>query len=386
MKTLYHNFIYFIKTEIVLFISALAALLTMFFVPPSIDYIDYLDLRVLSLLFCLMIVVAGLNETGIFLLLSKRLLHKINNTRSLYFLLVLLSFFSSMFITNDVALITFVPFAIMILNMTGLSKHLIPVIVLQTIAANLGSMLTPIGNPQNLYLYTYYDISLYEFFKITCPYTAISFILLCGMILLLRKEPLPTSFAEDNKTDEKKTYTVALYCVLFIVCLLCVMRMIDYRITLFFVIISVLIFERKILRKVDYCLLLTFLSFFVFVGNLGNIPEIKDFLMHLLFNKELPISIAASQIISNVPAAVLLSAFTKDYRALILGTDIGGLGTIVASLASLISFKFYCKTKDSQPGKFLGLFTLYNILFLIILCSYYYISFHFVFNVIVNVN
>lgn len=364
--------ILFITAETVLCVFGTAAIITMFFVKPSADYISYLDFRVLALLFCLMAVVAGFNKTGVFLQLSEKLLKKVVGARSLSFVLIMLCFFSSMWITNDVALITFVPFAIMILNIAGQSKYIIRVVVLQTIAANLGSMLTPIGNPQNLYLYTFYNIPILEFLKITFPYTAVSFILLIITILIIKKEPLEFDKPEEMAYDRKQKYTVAMYCTLFVICLVCVLRLLDYRITFIIILIAILLFDRKVLRKVDYALLLTFIFFFIFVGNLSHIPAVKEFFADLLAGKELGISIVASQIISNVPSAVLISGFTDHYKSLILGTDIGGLGTLVASLASLISYKIYCRTVEAKPRKYLGTFTIYNVIFLTGLILFYF--------------
>lgn len=367
----------FFKSETVLCISGLAAIISMLFVPPSLDYIHYLDFRVLGLLFCLMVVVAGLNETGLFLLLANRLLSKVKNTRSLSVVLILLCFFTSMWVTNDVALITFVPFTIMLLTMTGQMKSLITIVVLQTIAANLGSMLTPVGNPQNLYLYSTYDIPMGEFLHITLPYTAASLILLLISVFMVKKEALSFKMSEQYSSTEKHNkYIILMYCILFLASLACVLRLIDYRILLLLVLATVSLFDRKVLRKVDYSLLFTFVFFFLFVGNIGKITSFKNLLETLLEGKELWVSLGVSQIISNVPAAVLLSTFTEDYKALILGTDLGGLGTLVASLASLISYKFYIKTEQAKPGRYLAVFTLYNVIFLLILCLLYLLVNH----------
>jgi Na+/H+ antiporter NhaD/arsenite permease-like protein len=279
-----------------------------------------------------------------------------------------------MWITNDVALITFVPFAILILTMTGHTQHLILIVVLQTIAANLGSMLTPVGNPQNLYLYSEYGITILEFVKITFPYTLLSLLLLCISVMLIPKEHISFTLTNTDKTDNHKPYLIVMYSGLFLVCLACVLRLIDYRITLFVVILGILIFDRKVIKKVDYSLLLTFVCFFVFVGNIGSLPSVKDFIATLLKDRELIVSILASQVISNVPAAVLLSAFTDDYKSMLLGTNLGGLGTLVASLASLISYKFYSRTDGANSVKYLGTFTIYNVVFLMILCLFYTIS------------
>jgi Na+/H+ antiporter NhaD/arsenite permease-like protein len=373
MKDILNKIMAFIKKEAVLTISGTAAILTMFIVPPTGTYISYIDFRVLALLFCLMATVAGFNETGVFLKLSYVLLKKVIGIRSLSLVLVLLCFLTSMWITNDVALITFVPFAIMILNIAGQSKHIIKVVVLQTIAANLGSMLTPVGNPQNLRLYTYYNIPIAEFFMITLPFTAFSLILILIAVLMIQRRTL--NFNIHTETEIKNPagnhIRIFMYGLLFLLCLACVIRLIDYKISFLTVLAVILIFDRKLLKKVDYTLLLTFVFFFIFVGNIGSISAVKDYFNELLAGRELGVSIAASQIISNVPAAVLLSAFTANYKALILGTDIGGLGTLVASLASLISYKLYCKTDNAKPGKYLGVFTLYNLIFLIALCLFY---------------
>lgn len=374
MKSLINKIRNFIKAEAVLCISGAAAILTMFIIPPSKEYLSYLDFRVLALLLCLMAVVAGFNKIGLFLSLSERLLTKVKNTRTLSFVLILLCFFSSMWITNDVALITFVPFAIMILSITGLKRYMIPVIVLQTVAANLGSMLTPVGNPQNLYLYSKYNVSIDDFLQITLPYTALSLVFLCVVILLtIKKETLSFELQGKQKTDKRTPLLLTMYTLLFLLCLLSVLRILDYRIALVIVVVCTLIFDRSVLWKIDYSLLLTFVFFFIFVGNLGNISVFKEFLSGLLTGRELTVSIAASQVISNVPAAVLLSVFTDNHKALILGTNLGGLGTLIASLASLISYKFYCKTEKAKPGRYLGIFTIVNILFLAGLWLFYYI-------------
>lgn len=371
MKNFYCKLLTFIQKEAVLCIAGLAAILTMFFVPPTPQYFSYIDFRVLGLLFCLMAVVSGFNKIGIFVLLSEKILMRVANVRSIAMVLILLCFFSSMWITNDVALITFVPFAILILTMTGYTQYLIRIIVLQTIAANLGSMLTPIGNPQNLYLYSEYNITITEFLSITLPYTLLSLLLIYIATMFIPKEHISFTLSNTEKTDKLKPYTIVLYSGLFLVCLACVIRLIDYRITLLIVFLSILIVDRTVIKKVDYYLLLTFVFFFIFVGNIGNIPMIRDFLAYLLHGREFIVSILASQIISNVPAAVLLSAFTDDYQAITLGTNLGGLGTLVASLASLISYKFYSRTPGANNSKYLVVFTLYNLVSLLLLCLGY---------------
>lgn len=355
----------FIKTEAVLVISFFISLITTLFVPPSVEYLSYIDFKVLAILFCLMIIVAGLKEVGLFNVLAEKMTSGSNNTRGLFLGLVLICFFSSMLITNDVALITFVPFSILVLNITGQTNNMIFIIVLQTIAANLGSMLTPVGNPQNLYLYSYYNIGVSEFFKITIPVTLLGFLLISLLIIARKHEQVFVRFnSKEVITNHKKLY---IYLLLFILSLTTVFRITDYRLILLIVIISILILDKNLFKKVDYSLLATFVFFFIFTGNIGNIESIKNTLSYLINNNELLYSIAISQVVSNVPAAVLLSNFTENYKALLIGTNIGGLGTLVASLASLISYKLYVKTDNSKPGKYIFIFSAYNVILLLIL-------------------
>ncbi|NLC19490.1 MAG: citrate transporter [Clostridiales bacterium] len=372
MKKLSDRILHFIKKEAVLTISGTAAIITMFIAPPNKEYLSHIDFRVLALLFCLMAAVAGFADNGVFLKLSYLLLKKVKTIRSLGVVLVLLCFVSSMWITNDVALITFVPFAIMILNIAGKSKEIIKIVVLQTVAANLGSMLTPVGNPQNLRLYSYYNLSITDFILITLPYAAFSLILILAAVLMTKKERLDIKINTAAGTEAAaKPYMIIVYSLLFLLSLACVIRLIDYKITFVIVLASILILDRKILMRVDYNLLLTFVFFFIFVGNIGSLPAIRDAFGQLLSGREFAVSVVASQVISNVPAAVLLSAFSSNYKTLIIGTNIGGLGTLVASLASLISYKLYCRSENAKPPKYLAVFSLYNMIYLTALCLLY---------------
>jgi Na+/H+ antiporter NhaD/arsenite permease-like protein len=239
---------------------------------------------------------------------------------------------------------------------------------MQTIAANLGSMLTPVGNPQNLYLYSYFNIPLTEFMVTVIPYTVVSFVLIGLSVMFIKKEALTFVLPETDDISNNSR-GIAIYTFLFVVCLMSVFRFIDYPVALFIVLLCTLVYDRKVLLKVDYGLLLTFVSFFIFIGNLGNISVVNKFIAGILVGRELMVSTLLSQVISNVPAAVLLSAFTNNYKPLLVGTNLGGLGTLIASLASLISYKFYCKTDNASPLKYLAVFTFYNFLFLLILFS-----------------
>lgn len=362
----------FFKKETVCCIAFLLAVVSMFFIPPSVNYFSYIDFRVLALLFSLMAVVRGFSSIGVFTRLGTLLLHKVHSLRTLAALFVFLCFFFSMLITNDVALITFVPFTILVLSMADQRQALIPVIVLETIAANLGSMLTPLGNPQNLYLYTISGLSIGAFVRIMLPYSFVSAILLLIFILFLPKDTVSTVtvsntsnvICEAVKARKNSRILFTAYLILFLLCLLTVLHILPYQIMFLLVLTGFLLLDYRVLKDVNYFLLLTFLCFFIFIGNMKQISLVHELISKLLVHHEVLMGIGASQIISNVPAAILLSGFTDDYSALLIGVNLGGLGTLIASLASLISFKFYTNSNESDTRRFLGIFTLYNVIFL----------------------
>lgn len=364
--SVFDQVIQFIKKETVLVLAAILALISAFFIPPGPEYAEYIDCRVLGVLLSLMIVTAGLLKNGFFDIVGNCLLAGTKNTAQLTGVLVFLCFFSSMIITNDVALVTFVPFAMLTLQRCGQERLIMLVLVLQTIAANLGSMLTPIGNPQNLYLYNLSGIGALEFILHMLPYTGIAGVLLLLVIFVLsaRKQKISMqdcAIHDVNKVNMKKN---TVYMGLFGICMLIIARILPYQMVLAAVLIIVFFMDRAVLGSVDYCLLFTFISFFIFTGNIGNIPAVKNVLQNLVEGKELWISILASQFISNVPAALLLAEFTEDYKKLLVGVNIGGLGTLIASMASLISYKAYAHNYNRTKGIYLIWFTVANLLFL----------------------
>lgn len=353
----------FLKDEAVLLISFVLAVLSAFFVTPSAEYIDYIDFRTLALLLCLMLVTAGLNRQGVFSLLARKVLGKASNMRVLGLVMCLLCFFSSMVITNDVALITFVPFTIVALKMAGRMNELIKLVVLETVAANLGSMATPIGNPQNLYLFSAFEMDMGSFLTALIPYVLLSLVLIALCSLGFGKEAVSSADEEAEIAPQKSK--VVLYLLLFVPSLLTVFRVLEFLPVLIVTVALVLIFDRKTLLKADYSLLLTFVFLFVFIGNLGKIQAVSNMLGSLVSGNEVPVGIAASQVFSNVPAAILLSRFTSDAQSLLVGVNLGGLGTLIASMASLISFKFIAKEEVSK-GRYVLVFTVVNIVFLVL--------------------
>ena len=357
----------FFRHESVLCISALCALATMFLVPPDREYISYIDLRTLCLLMCLMIVVAGVQACGAFRWLTARMLDISSSGRVLGVLLVWLPFFCAMLVTNDVALLVFVPFTLALLTQAGCEKAAIPILVLQTVAANLGSMATPVGNPQNLYLYAAYSLGAGEFFAQVLPLTAVSLAALTVAALPVLPASIRTMPMDDAKMDGKK---LGFFALLFLLCLLTVFHVIHYGLMTLAVLASIAAADRKLLKKLDAALLATFVCFFIVSGNLGRVDAVRDFLQSLLERNALLTAVGTSQIISNVPAAVLLSGFTDQWQALLAGVNIGGLGTPIASLASLITLKLYLRHPGARAGRFLAVFTAANAAGLAILLTF----------------
>ena len=356
----------YLKKEKVLCIAWVLAIVSMFIVHPDKAYINYVDVRVLALLFCLMLLVKGFQRIGLFDVLIQKVFSHIKGSRGLSQVLILLCFFLSMVITNDVALITFVPFAILALQLCHQEKLMIRVVVLQTMAANLGSMFTPIGNPQNLYLFSVSNMGRGEFFGTMFPVTVLSLILLMAATCFLPNEPIAVDLKEKTELSEKKAFTV--YGLLFALNLLVVFRVLPWIPVLIITVAGILAIKRaELLKEVDYALLLTFVGFFLFVGNLGRVPWFSEILEQMIQGREILVAAVFSQFLSNVPAALLLSGFTDHFAGLLLGTNIGGLGTIIASMASLISYKLYMQVKNASSRRYMTVFTAYNIVGFVIL-------------------
>ena len=367
-----------IRNNPILCISGLLALISCFFVLPDLQYFSYINVRVLAILFGLMLIVAALGHIGTFDVLTNKLLSKVKTYRGISLLMSLLSFFLSMFLTNDVSLVTLVPFAIMVLAPFGENRKLMFTLIIMTVAANLGSMLTPIGNPQNLYLYDNYKIALPEFLLLMIPYSALSLAMIVALTFILVKgsDKLPPL----KNTEVKKLSFVKLliYFALFVLNILTVVGYVHFLISLGVTVAAMLIMDRNSFKKADYNLLATFVFFFILIGNIGRIDAITGALSGLVSSYPVPAAILSSQIISNVPAAMLLSAFTDDGKSLIIGTNLGGLGTLIASMASIITYRFHAKFSKEQKEKTGGKqdnyilnFTIINVVMLVILFGLY---------------
>lgn len=359
------SFIEFLKKECVLVIAVTLAILSSFISIPKLSYIDF---KVLILLFNLMVVVAAFKELKVLDSIAIGLLKKCNTYTSISLALVFITFISSMIVTNDVALITFVPLSIVIARKANI--NVLKIVVFQTLAANLGSSFTPMGNPQNLFIYSFYNLSPIDFFKITLPIVILAVLFLVLLVFKDKKMNLSLDL-EDVKIDNKRD--VYLFGGLFLIILLSVFHVIDYKVTFLITIVMVLILNKKLFSQVDYSLLITFIGFFIFVGNISTMDVVKNFMEGILNSPKSTFlaSVLSSQVISNVPATMLLSGFTNHFRELLLGVNIGGMGTLIASLASVISYKIY--TSEFGNDNYMKSFTFYNILGLIIFVPIAYI-------------
>lgn len=352
----------YLKKECVMVIALLLALITSFISLPKLEYIDF---KVIILLFNLMIIVAAFKELKILDYIASTLVQRCTSIRGVTYSLVFVTFIGAMVVTNDVALITFVPITLIVGR--KLNIDVMKLVILQTIGANLGSALTPMGNPQNLFIYSFYDLSPYEFLKLTLPLTIISCVLLVVVIYKMKNKNIDVISLE--KTNIKNKSKAIIYTIILLIILCSVFKILDYRIALLVTLSGVIILDKSLFKRVDYSLLLTFAGFFIFIGNISNMTYIKSLLESILSNPKSTYysGLIASQFISNVPATMLLSGFTDNYKELILGVNVGGLGTLIASLASVISYKLYVNENPEKSKEYIKIFSVYNFVGLIIL-------------------
>ncbi|WP_298523531.1 SLC13 family permease [uncultured Methanobrevibacter sp.] len=320
----------FFKREIIFSISLILAIFSCFFVKPSIDYLNYINWETIVLLFIIMVIVEILKNLQVFERLVRKLLAKIRNTRGLVFILVFTCFLSSIFITNDVSLIIFVPFSILALKKVDRTDLIILTVSLQTIAANVGCMVLPIGAPHNIVMYTVSNILFQEFFILLMPYIIVSVVFLAALMLFVPTDDITLPRMSKIEFDRKD-------------------------------------FVKRVFLGVDYYLLLTFIALFILIGNLENISFFSSLFSKWIAGNEVLWGVLASQVISNVPAAMLISGFSSNYESIIVGINIGGFGTLIASMANLISYKILVREFDEFKIRYLGIFTLLNVILLVIL-------------------
>ncbi len=354
----------FARKNVVMLIALLLAIVTCFLVPPDEQYLNYFDLRTLSCLLAVLAIVCALKNVNFFYFLAQQTVKLFKTTRASIIALVYITFIGSMLIANDMALLTFLPLGYIVLTNTRKEKYMVFTFVMQNIAANLGGMLTPFGNPQNLYLYSKFNIPTLEFMAIMAiPFAISIFLITVCCFIFVRKEPLVFE-GETTKPEPKRT---TLYLILFTLSIVMVFRVVPYWIGLSIILMMLIIVDRKVLLKVDYPLLLTFVFFFIFAGNMARIEVVRSFFSYLLGLNTLLFSVMSCQVISNVPSAILLSQFTDNYAPLLIGVNIGGVGTLISSLASLITFREYCSHNPGKGGKYLLIFSAFNFAFLFIL-------------------
>lgn len=364
MNTILRKTGQFARKNIVMLIAFFLAAITCFFIPPDKNYSDYFDLRTLSCLLATLAIVCALKNVNFFYFLAEKTVKLFKTARSSVIALVFITFIGSMLIANDMALLTFLPLGYLALTNTKKEKYMIFTFVMQNIAANLGGMLTPFGNPQNLYLYSKFDIPTLEFMGIMIiPFAISIFLITVCCFIFVKKEPLIFE-GETVRPEPKRSI---LYLILFVLSIIMVFRVIPYWIGLPIILLVLIIVDRKALLAVDYPLLFTFVFFFIFAGNMARIEPVRSFFSHLLDLNPLLFSALSCQIISNVPTAILLSQFTDNYAPLLIGVNIGGVGNLISSLASLITFREYCAHNTGKGGKYLVIFSAFNFSFLIIL-------------------
>ena len=357
----------FIKKNTVMVIAMIAAAITCFLVPPDRAYLDYFDVKTLTCLFCVLAVVCALKNINFFYILAKKLIQIFRNARLCVLALVYITFIGSMLIANDMALLTFLPLGTYVVTSTGKGKYMAFTFIMQNIAANLGGMLTPFGNPQNLYLYTKFQIPTGEFMGIMlAPFIlSVALITLCCIIFVK-----PERFEMRDEQVRLPVGRSVAYLALFLLAIAIVFRGIPYFIGLIVIPVAIFFLDRKALKMVDYPLLLTFVFFFIFSGNMARIGAVRSAFSFLLEKNTFLMSILSCQVISNVPSAILLSQFTENYRQLLLGVNIGGVGTLIASLASLITFREYTKHNKGKSGYYILLFSAFNFAMLILLAAF----------------
>ena len=366
VKFSFSPLINFIKSNAVMVIALTTALITTVFVPVDSKYLSYFDFKTLTCIFCVLAVVCALKNIRFFYTLASSIVKKFKTTRSSILVLVYITFIGAMLIANDMALLTFLPLGYFVLNETGKEKLMAFTFIMQNIAANLGGMLTPFGNPQNLYLYSKFKIPTMEFMGIMLLPFALSILLITlSCIIFVKKEEI---FIKEEAKPLPKGKT-ALYLLLFAFSIAIVFRGIPYYFGLIIIPLVLFFMDKSALKKVDYPLLLTFVFFFIFSGNMARIDAVQEFFSFLLSKNTLIFSTLSCQFISNVPSAILLSQFTENYHDLLLGVNIGGAGTLIASLASLITSREYTKHNPKKQGYYIKLFSAFNFSFVIILTS-----------------
>ncbi len=363
-KTLANRIWTFVKSNAMPTIAIIGAIITCFFVPITKEYLSYFNMNTLACLFCTLAVVCAYKNIKFFTYLAKKIVTAFGNLRNIVLALVFVTYFGSMIMANDMALITFLPLGFVALDSCNHREKFAFTFIMQNIAANLGGMLTPFGNPQNLYLFSYYRMNTAQFLSIMFVPFLVAFVLIFAICMVVPKEKTQL-VCEMEETPS--AWRCVVYGALFVMSVLIVFNVVPWYISLAVVTVSLLFLDKKAFAKVDYGLLLTFSAFFVFSGNLSNIDAVQNTLGALVEKQPLLVGTLCCQVISNVPTAVLLSHFTTDVSSLLVAVNIGGLGTPIASLASLITLNEYRKNNCGSVKRYLALFLAINFSLLAVL-------------------
>lgn len=356
----------FMSAHAIVLVAWVCALVSVVVVPPDERYLSYIDMTTMGCLFCLLAAVRTLRNGGAFEVAGTQIVRLFSNTRACVTSLVALCFFGSMVITNDAALLTFLPLAYLVLSATGELSLLIKTFTLQTIAANLGGMIVPFGNPQNLYLYTYYAIPTDDFVFTMVPPFAVSLVLITICCWMTPKRPLVLK--GSGTTVNNRRLGVGL--LVFALALAGILRWLPWVLSATVIVLVLLCFDRNALKRLDWGLLLTFVAFFIFAGNVARMPQVSSIIQMCMSWSEFGTAVGVSQIMSNVPAAIVLSQFTTAWQPLLLGVNIGGVGTPLGSLASLITINEYTRLRPAEVGSFMVKFLIYNVAFLGLLVAF----------------
>ncbi len=359
----------FLKKELMLTVSIIAAVIAMILTPPSKELLLEIDWHTLGTLLMMLCVLEGFKQENLLLPVVK-LAGGLKRMRSLSLFLVFGVFFASMFVTNDVSLIIFVPLTILLFRSGGKEKYILPVISMENIAAVRGSLLTPFGSPQNLFLYGQAKISAWHFMLHMLPLCVMSaFLLILFIFFLYRKDPKEEIKGEEalKKWAPERKQQRIVYLLLFLLILFVIVSRTSYwYIAVGIVLLTILLADRGIFRKVDYVLLITFLCFFIFSSSIAGNEKISLFLKKAVAGNEYWWAIGLSQIISNVPASIVLYPFSVNFAGLIYGADTAGLCSLIGSLASVINYRIYVREYPGQGGKFIKVFTLVSWAFFVI--------------------
>lgn len=368
----------FLKTNVIFVVAIIAAVVSCFFVPIDKEYLNYFDLDTLACITLLLLIITGLSNIQFFQIIAKWLVKKFKNTRSIIMCLIFITYVSALVNANDMSLLTFLPLAYVVLKYTNNLRYVAFTFIMQNIASNLGGMITPIGNPQNLYIFSYYNMNILEFFKIMAIPTAIALVLIIIVCFFVKKEPLEYHSDEVTKFS---THKAIIYGLLFLLTILVVLGVIPWWITTIIVVITMLICDWKTFLKIDYTIPLTFVAFFIFSGNLARIPAVINLIGTFISDHTFITAYISCQFISNVPTAVLLSKFTGNYAHLLVSVNVASLGIIFSSLSGIISLKEYIKVAkkekfDKKRGAwfYIGMDTLFNVVGAIILVPLSYLS------------